>query len=1087
MSFGFGVGDFLAVIKLASDIRKDFADAPEQFQQINAEIRNLVIVLGDVDVSLAAHDVSEDQNNNLKEIRESCRGVLEDSRKELSKYLSLDSKGGSLHERTKRVWKRVKWEPDDIRDLRHRITANIVALNSFTGSNIRDTVFKLEDRQIRQENREILEWLTPLDTAAQQADFISQRQEGTGQWLLDSNEYIKWKATKGEILFCHGIPGAGKTILSSIVVENLQDTFGIQTDVAICYFYFNFKSQGEQKFENVLLSLLKQLSQASATVPDDVQALFNQCKSNRSRPSREGIIRTLSSVAGSFSRVLIVVDALDECESSNGCQRELISHLIELQRNTGVNILATSRPVPHIVERFKEFTSAEVRASEGDIHRYVESNLMNLPRFVSRDKELQDEIKKGITKAVDGMFLLAKLHLDSLKGKKSPRALRQTLNTLATGNDAYDEAYQNTMLRISGQLSDQKELGMNTLMWIVHAKRPLETVELQHALGVEIGESELFEDSLPDLDDLVSACCGLVTIDEESHIIRLIHYTTQEFFDRHGVRFFPFAETQITNTCVTYLAFDIFESGHCFENDDLRQRLTDFPLYGYSSQYWGQHADPQAESEPIRELLGRPNHAKACGQFLMALENQRHGFLSTYRSVFDMTGLHLAAYFGLAGVVGSILDDHLDPDIRDSKRRAPLWYAARNGHQDVVGQLLDRNCQPDGEDQNGATLFQQAVQNGHEAVIRLLLDYGADVNQMDKDGETPLYDAMDKDGETPLFQAASNGYDNIVRLLLDHGADVNHIAEYGETPLSRAAKHGYEAIMRLLLDHGAGVNHIAEYGETPLSRAAKHGHEAIVRLLLDHGAGVNHMDEGGVTPLSRAARNGREAIVEMLVKHGANINVRLPGNEPTLLLVTARRAFWRIVDLLLATGADHESRDIYGRSALVYAIIWDHPEAVDVLLAQNKLDLDAKDHWGSTAISFAARSGNVAAFRKIAALPNVDLLTRDSFGRTPLWWAQKQRHDIITTEILAYQRSNNHDMIETHMRPAIGEPVEFLNTGAYCDVCFASVSLYEPRFYCSWCDNDKLLVCQECHGLGARCFVEWHELLIYDEDVRSDY
>jgi Cdc6-like AAA superfamily ATPase len=359
-------------------------------------------VLGDIDVSLAVHEVSEEQNSNLNGIRESCHRVLEDSRKELSRYVSLESKGGSLNERTKRIWKRVKWEPDNIRDLRGRITANIVALNSFTGANIRDTVFKLEARQVRQENREILDWLTPLDPSAQQTDFISQRQSGTGQWLLESNEYINWKATKGEVLFCHGIPGAGKTICSSIVVENLQNTL-IEADVATCYFYFNFKRQGEQTLENVLLSLLKQLCQAATSVPDAVQVLYDRCQPKSSRPSREEVVKTVHAIVGLFSRVLIVVDALDECQTSNGCQRELILHLIELQQTTNANIMATSRPVPHIVERFKGFSSVEVRANEGDIHRYIESNLQNLPGFVSKDKNLQDEVKEGITKAVDGM------------------------------------------------------------------------------------------------------------------------------------------------------------------------------------------------------------------------------------------------------------------------------------------------------------------------------------------------------------------------------------------------------------------------------------------------------------------------------------------------------------------------------------------------------------------------------------------------------------------------------------------------------------------------------------------------------------
>lgn len=264
---------------------------------------------------------------------------------------------------------------------------------------------------------------------------------------------------------------------------------------------------------------------------------------------------------------------------------------------------------------------------------------------------------------------MAKLHLDSLKGKRSPKALRQTLNALATGNDAYDEAYQNTMLRIKGQLSDQQELAISTLMWIVHAKRPLTTLELQHALGVEIGEPVFFKDSLPDLDDLVSACCGLVTIDEESQIIRLIHYTAQEFFDRHGVLYFPGAEAQVTDICATYLAFDVFDSGPCQTDGDFQLRLTEFPFYSYSSQYWGQHADSQENSETVHRFLNLSSHIEACGHSLTIMESWygKRGDFRVDEGTHNMTGLHLAAYFGLTGITRSILNGSIDPDIPDGK------------------------------------------------------------------------------------------------------------------------------------------------------------------------------------------------------------------------------------------------------------------------------------------------------------------------------------------------------------------------------------------------------------------------------------
>lgn len=129
-------------------------------------------------------------------------------------------------------------------------------------------------------------------------------------------------------------------------------------------------------------------------------------------------------------------------------------------------------------------------------------------------------------------FLLAQLHLDSLIGKKSPREVRDALKKLPSGSEAYNGAYTGAMERIKGQLSDQEELAIQVLSWITCAKRPLTILELQHALAVQVGQSKFDEDNISDIEYLVSVCCGLVTVDEESQIVRLVHYTTQEYFER---------------------------------------------------------------------------------------------------------------------------------------------------------------------------------------------------------------------------------------------------------------------------------------------------------------------------------------------------------------------------------------------------------------------------------------------------------------------------------------------------------------------------------------------------------------------------
>jgi hypothetical protein len=69
------------------------------------------------------------------------------------------------------------------------------------------------------------------------------------------------------------------------------------------------------------------------------------------------------------------------------------------------------------------------------------------------------------------------------------------------------------MARIKGQLQDQEELAKQVLSWITCAKRPLTILELQHALAIEVGDSRLNKENLPQSEDMVSVCAGLVTID----------------------------------------------------------------------------------------------------------------------------------------------------------------------------------------------------------------------------------------------------------------------------------------------------------------------------------------------------------------------------------------------------------------------------------------------------------------------------------------------------------------------------------------------------------------------------------------------
>jgi hypothetical protein len=256
-------------------------------------------------------------------------------------------------------------------------------------------------REHHKEDQAILNWLTPIDYAAQQSDFISRRQAGTGQWLLDSIEFQRWLETDQQTLFCPGIPGAGKTILTAATIDELTTRFQNDPDIGIAYLYCNFRRKDEQKAEDLLASLLKQLSQERSSLPDSVKFLYDKYKEKRTRPDLDEISKTLQSIASMFSRVIIIVDALDECQVFNGCRTTFLTEIFSLQTKTRANLFTTSRYIPEITESFRDSIIFEIHAHDEDVQQYLDSRISQ-----SGQKLLQTyrkEIKTEIIKAVDGM------------------------------------------------------------------------------------------------------------------------------------------------------------------------------------------------------------------------------------------------------------------------------------------------------------------------------------------------------------------------------------------------------------------------------------------------------------------------------------------------------------------------------------------------------------------------------------------------------------------------------------------------------------------------------------------------------------
>lgn len=394
-------------LSLTSEIRfppsDDIIQSSTNTEKIR--VRALSFAIQDVEIISSTKGLSTGQQDELDTIASTCRSTLTDIEKKIDKYTELEGSQDTKRKIAKRIWKRLTWEPNDINELRSRIRNNVALLNAFYGKTSQNNVSKLLQHQENQDREKILHWLSPTNYAARYSDFIRRRQKDTGKWLLESSEFQKWIMGPKRTLFCPGMPGAGKTILSSIVIEKLYKEYENDMDVRVAYVYCNFQLQKEQTLEHFLESILKQFAKGHGSLPHSVEALYNQHQHKGTRPTADELSKALHSICafGIFTTSFIVIDALDECQSSCGTRSRLIDEIFKLQKKHNVNILVTSRFIPEITDRFDGTAQLEIRASQEDVMRYLRGNLSLLPSCVTRSPDLQDEICVNIASAVSGM------------------------------------------------------------------------------------------------------------------------------------------------------------------------------------------------------------------------------------------------------------------------------------------------------------------------------------------------------------------------------------------------------------------------------------------------------------------------------------------------------------------------------------------------------------------------------------------------------------------------------------------------------------------------------------------------------------
>ncbi|KFZ11552.1 hypothetical protein V502_07499 [Pseudogymnoascus sp. VKM F-4520 (FW-2644)] len=866
--------------------------------------------------------------------------------------------------------------------------------------------------------RKALDDMSPLTFKKTHDDVVRNRLDNSGQWLLEHPNFGKW--LRGDILslWCPGEAGAGKTVLTSVVVDHVDSYLRNQRDtkpdkrVGLVYLYCRFQNEAEQTVLQFIPAIIRQLAAQDSSTVSRVKK-FNEGHSVK-RATLAEYTDLFSELLDLFSAVYLMVDALDEFSKSEHERKLFVKELLSLSRKrTTLRIFITSRPdhdIAHYIDKELRSEKMDIEASDVDIRGYIERAIETnsaLKSWVGKRPELRTKMLATIPNKARKIFQLAKMQIDHLETEQTVEDVIDALDSLS---DNVNDYYQKSIERIESMSEARDKDIINTILkWVYFAKRPLQVVKICHILAVKHKNTSAMRlkrnvESIMEsgLQTFIDRSAGLLTIREESQIVSVAHPTVQEYLKTLEATLFSAAQEEISKTCLTYLCLDKFTDGSFTLVDSLKYRVSEFPFVEYASTFWGDH------------LRGKPEENTALQNLALDFLRNKQVLTSSLRLAWVSLGdfkrssfftehpdIVVAARFGLVSLVDGLLESGAGIEEEGEDGMTALCQASIMGHGPFVKLLLDKGANVNAQGGPYNNPLQAASFGGHLDIVKLLIDKGANVNaKRSHDGDSDYLSA--------LHAASVAGHVQVVTMLLNEGAEVNDDEiDYGG-PLGAATYGGHTAVVKVLLERGANINAQGWYGN-PLCAASAGGHIGLVELLLQNRATKVKVNvEGGYkydalfavsSIYGGAPPNGPEAIARLLIKNGADVNANhaLQGwAVQHALQAAASGGREAIVVLLLENGANvhAESIDDYdignalqaasggGHEAVVRqllkhgaevnnpgnGVVRSHPYPLQIAAATGRLavvrllleegaEVDIKDHSGDNALWAAAGHG----------------------------------------------------------------------------------------------------------------------------------
>ena len=289
--------------------------------------------------------------------------------------------------------------------------SHLVELTCVVGEDIRNIRSEIIQNYNREQDEKLLDRLPTVPYQEKHRHAIEDHQPGTGQWFLQDVRFTSWKndATPS-LLLCQGIPGAGKTILTALSIEDVLKEPGNDTNAA--YVYCDYRNQEKETVPVLLWSLLRQLMTPDRLVfPFVRNKCLGVCTKHLDTDSKiKQIVLLIRILSNRSQKTYLFLDGIDEVMESGpygkDVRQRLLAELYGLADTCRVFITCRPHICTDHLHPTSRYRTIEIRAANDDISAYVATSIYAskvLKNFVIKDMNLESTIIDIVQKRSNGV------------------------------------------------------------------------------------------------------------------------------------------------------------------------------------------------------------------------------------------------------------------------------------------------------------------------------------------------------------------------------------------------------------------------------------------------------------------------------------------------------------------------------------------------------------------------------------------------------------------------------------------------------------------------------------------------------------